>query len=196
MGLKDIREVKDLKGKKVLLRSTLDVPTKNGKIINNFRLRNSLKTINFLKESGAKTILIGHIGRGEDVSLFPVYEYLKTQISLSFTQEVLGEKTNTTIEQMNDGDIVLLENLRKHKDEVTNNDEFAKALALLADVYVNDAFSASHREHASIIGVPKYLDSFAGILFQEELKKLSEALNPPSLSLCILGGAKFATKSH
>jgi phosphoglycerate kinase len=192
--MKKIQESKDLKGKKVLLRSTLNVPIKNEKIINDFRLRASLKTINFLRDSGAKVILIGHIGRGPE-SLLPVFEYFKTQIpTISFTQEVLGEKTNSAIEQMNDGDIVMLENLRVDDREVVNDDSFAKELAGLADFYVNDAFSVSHREHASVVGVPKYLESFIGILFQEEMDELSEAINPPAGSLCILGGAKFNTK--
>ena len=194
MNLKSIQDVKDIKGKRVLLRATLNVPIRDGKIINDFRLRNSLKTINFLREAGAKTILIGHIGRDETMSLLPVYEYLKVHIPISFEGEILGEKTNIKIEQMNNGDVVLLENLRKHDGEIINNNEFARELASLADIYVNDAFSVSHREHTSIVGLPKYLESYAGLLFQKETEELSDALNPISPSLCILGGAKFATK--
>jgi phosphoglycerate kinase len=191
--MKKVQDIKNLKGKKVFLRSTLNVPIKEGKIVNDFRLENSIKTINFLRESGAKVILAGHIGRDAG-SLLPVYKYFKEYFPISFIGEVLGEETTSIIEQMNDGDIVMLENLRTDDREVSNDDGFAKELASLADVYVNDAFSVSHREHASVVGLPKYLDSFAGILFQEEVKELSEALNPPAPSLCILGGAKFQTK--
>jgi phosphoglycerate kinase len=191
--MKKIQEAKNLKGKRVFLRSTLNVPVKDGKVINDFRLKNSLKTINFLRESGAKVILAGHIGRNS-MSLLPVFEYFKEYFPISFAGEVLGEETKSLVENMNDGDVVLLENLRKHKGETTNDDEFARELASLADIYVNDAFSVSHREHASIVGLPTYLDSFAGILLQEEIKELSEALEPSSPALCILGGAKFSTK--
>lgn len=192
--MKRIQEVKDLKGKRVLLRSTLNVPIKNGKILNDFRLRSSLQTIKFLKDAEAKVVLVGHIGRGSE-SLLPVFEYFKNQIpTISFTREVLGEKTTSAIENMNDGDVIMLENLRMNDGEVINSDEFAKELSTLADIYVNDSFSVSHREHASVVGVPKYLESFIGILFQQEIEELSEALKPVSPSLCILGGAKFETK--
>lgn len=193
MDLRDIRKAEDLRGKKVLLRSDLNVPIKEGKIINDFRLRNSLKTINFLKEAGAKVILTGHRGR-EKKSLSVVYEYLKEYIPMVFTGEVLGEKTSSVVESVEDGNIVLLENLRIDDRETINDEDFTKELAGLADIYVNDAFSVSHREHTSIVGVPKYLPSFTGILFQKEIEELSQALNPPPKALCILGGAKFATK--
>lgn len=193
MELKDIRKAENLKGKRVLLRSDLNVPIKDGKIINDFRLIKALETINFLRESGARVILSGHIGRDAE-SLLLVSEYFKERISLSFTGEVLGEKTASLVESMKDGDVVMLENLRTDSREIQNDDVFIKELASLADIYVNDAFSVSHREHASVVGVPKYLESFVGILFQEEVKELSDALNPPTPSLCVIGGAKFETK--
>jgi phosphoglycerate kinase len=192
--MKKIQDIKNLKGKKVLLRSTLNVPVKNGIIVNDFRLKNSLKTINFLREAEAKIILVGHIGKDDSASLSCVYEYFKKHTQIFFTGEILGENTDRMLEQMNDGDIVMLENLRKDGGEISNNESFAKKLASFADIYVNDAFSVSHREHASIVGIPKYLDGYVGILFQEEVKELSNALEPQSPSLCILGGAKFETK--
>lgn len=191
--MKKIQEVENIKGKRVLLRSDLNVPIKDDVIINDFRLRKSLDTINFLRESGAKVILTGHRGR-EKKSLSLAYEYFKNKIPASFTEEVLGEKTSSLVESMQDGDVVILENLRIDDRETANDDSFAKELASLADYYVNDAFSVSHREHASLVGVPKYLPSFTGFLFQEEVKELSQALNPSSPSLCVLGGAKFSTK--
>lgn len=192
--MKNIREARDLKGKRVLLRSTLNVPIESGKIINAYRLRRSLDTIKYLRESGAKIILIGHIGKDGQMSLYPIYEYFKKYFTLTFVKDILGENAKSEIKNMNDGDVILLENLRGNYGERANDDDFAKELASYADIYVNDAFSASHREHASIVSLPKYLESFIGFLFAKEVKELSGALNPASPSLCILGGAKFATK--
>lgn len=192
--MKKIQDVKNLKGKKTLLRATLNASIKDDKIINDFRLRRALDTIILLKEKGAKVILTGHIGKDGTLSISPVCEYFRRHFPILFTQEVLGDKTKDAIKNMNNGDVVLLENLRKNDGEILNDDDFAKQLASLGDIYINDAFSVSHREHASIVGVPKYLPSYFGILFQREIEKLSEALNPEKPSLCILGGAKFKTK--
>lgn len=192
--MKKIQDIKSLKGKKILLRSTLNAPIKDGRIINDFRLRRASDTINFLRKEGARVILTGHIGKDGAISLYPVCEYFKKYFSIFFTKEVLGDKTKNATENMNDGDVVLLENLRSHHGELANEDDFAKHLAALADYYVNDDFAVSHREHASIVGLPKHIKSFAGILFQKEADELSSALNPVSPSLCILGGAKFKTK--
>ncbi|MDP6387972.1 MAG: phosphoglycerate kinase [Candidatus Pacebacteria bacterium] len=194
MKLKNIQDVKDLKGKRVLLRATLNVPVKEGKVTNDFRLRRTLKTIRFLQEESAKIIMIGHIGRDASLSLYPVYEYFKKYLPISFAHEIFGEKTNIALNKIKNGEVVLLENLRTNEGERGNNKEFAKKLASMADIYVNDAFSVSHREHASVVSIPQYLSSYAGFLLQEEVEELSHALNPPSSSLCILGGAKFITK--
>lgn len=194
MNLSDIRNAKDLRGKKVLLRASLNVPAEDGNILNDFRLKRALKTILFLKDAGAKTIIIGHIGRAPSLSLKSVYEYLKQHIPLVFTGDIFGQATQDAIKEMNNGDIVLLENLRSNVGEQSNDDNFAKQLSALADIYINDAFSVSHREHSSIMGIPKHLPSYAGILMQEEIKELSRARSPLSPSLCILGGAKFKTK--
>jgi len=192
--MKDIRSAKDLKSKKVLLRCDLNVPVKDGKILDDFRLVRTLSTIDFLREKDAKIILIGHIGRDSKNSLAPTHEFFKKYFPVNFTQEVIGSKTSSAIDSMKDGEIVLLENLRRHEGETENDSIFAKQLASLGDIYVNNAFSVSHRKHASIIGVPKLLPSYAGILFQEEIEELSVALTPPAPALCILGGAKFNTK--
>lgn len=192
--MKNIQDVKDLKGKKVLLRATLNVPVNKGKVLNDFRLRKTLKTINFLKESGAKIVMIGHIGRGTAHTFLPVYEYFKEHFPISFAKEVLSEETKIAVSKIKDGGVLLLENLRTHEGECSNDKEFAKELASYGDIYVNDAFSVSHREHASVVSIPKYLPSFIGLLLQEEIKELSGALNPTTPALCILGGAKFETK--
>lgn len=192
--MKSIINEKDLKGKKILLRSTLDVPIKDGKIINDFRLIKARETIDFLRKAEAKIILFGHLGRDGSESMAIVFEYFRKYFPIDFTGEVLGEKTKSMIENMKNDDIVFLENLRKDKREVLNDEDFSKELASLGEMYVNDAFSVSHREHSSIVGLPKYLPSFVGDLFEKEINELSGALNPSSPSFCILGGAKFNTK--
>ena len=152
----------DLKGKKVLLRVDFNVPVKNGKIEDDFRIRQTMPTINFLKRKGAEIILLSH------GNLKPVEKYLGMKFALG--------------------------NLRNFPGEEKNDLEFAKKLAGLGDVYVNDAFSVSHREHASIVGLPKFLPHYAGLLFEKELKNLKSAFHPEHPFLLILGGIKFETK--
>ena len=194
MKLKDIREANNLLGKKVFLRSDLNTPIRNGEISDDFRLKRALKTINFLKDKHAKIILTGHLGGDPKNSFLPIYKYLQKYFPIFFTSEVFGKKTNNALNNLKDGEIVFLENLRSDRGESTNDEKFAKRLASFADIYVNDAFSVSHRKHSSIVGIPNYLPSYAGILFQEEVSALSDALIPQSPSLCILGGRKFKTK--
>ena len=194
MNLPDIQKVKSLRGKKVLLRSDLNVSFIDGEIGSKFRLNRALETIKFLNKEGAKIILISHIGKDETISLKPVYEFLKDDMEVNFIDGVLGQETLVAVESMNDGDIVMLENLRRDDGEISNDKNFAEKLSSLADIYVNDAFSASHREHASIVGVPQFLPSYAGILFQEEVEELSKALEPQHPSILVLGGAKIETK--
>lgn len=194
-SLQDITHIKDIKGKKILIRSSLNVPiTKEGILLNEFRLDKTLHSIKYLRDYGAKIIVVGHLGRDEHISIKPVYNYLKNHISIDFVDDIVGEKAKEKIEKMGDGDVLLLENLRRNKGEVENSEEFAKELASLADIYVNDCFSTSHREHASIVGVPKFLPSYIGLLFKDELENLEIARNPEHPALFILGGAKFATK--
>jgi phosphoglycerate kinase len=194
MILKDIRSVDNLAGKKVLLRAPLNVPVENGKVMNDFRLRRSLDTLRFLKEKNAKVIIIGHIGRDTSESLSPVYERLKQYIELKFIDNLLKENIKDAVRQMKKNDVILLENLRQNNGERSNDDTFARFLSSFGDIYVNDAFPVSHREHASIIGIPKYLPSYAGISLQIEVEELSKALNPKRPATFILGGAKFETK--
>jgi len=192
--LKDISR-SELKGKRVLVRSDLNVPVGNGTVMNVFRIEKIVPNIQFLLDAGAKVIIASHIGREKEETLRPVANELKKHFpTLIFVQEGVGEHAQTVISGMNEGDAILLENLRRNEGEMKNNDAFAKALASLADIFVNDAFSACHREHASIVGVPKWLPSYAGLLLQEEVAYLSSALTPPSPSLAIIGGAKFKTK--
>jgi len=192
--IKDILQ-KDLKGKKVLLRAGLNSPVENGVVADDFRIRKARKTIEFLSGNGARVIVISHIGREKEETLRPVADVLKVYIpNLIFVQEGVGEHARTVISGMNDGDVVLLENLRQSDGEVSNSEVFARELAGLAEIYVNDAFSVCHRKHASIVGVPKLLPSYSGLLLEDEIEHLSIALNPPSPSFAVIGGAKFDTK--
>jgi len=194
MKLPDIREVKDLKGKKVLLRAELNVLVQNGKVVDDYRIRLALQTIHFLQKKGAKTIIIAHIGRDPALSLKPVFEHLKKENRLSFMPNLLGAEVEKAVNNLKEGEVLLLENLRCDSRENKNDPTFAKELSGLADIYVNDALSVSHRKHASIIGIPKYLPSYTGIQFHNEIEGLTPALTPKSPSLCIIGGAKLETK--
>lgn len=188
--MRNIKQIKNIKGKTALVRVDFNVPVKNGKVLDDFRIQKSLPTIRFLQKKGAKIILLAHIGDDGTKSLKPVADYLK-----KFVKK----------------DVTLLENIRRYDGEKKNDPELAKKLAKLVDpslngragFYVNDAFSVSHRNHASIVGIPKYLPSYTGLQLEEEIKNLSKVLKPKPARhghsgghpfLFILGGAKFSTK--
>ena len=193
-GAKSVKDVDDIKGKRVLLRLDLNVPITGSVIDNDFRLKKSIPTINFLKERGAKVIIITHLWGDESKTLKPVFEYLSKEMEIAFVRTNIGEEAQKVVGEMKDGDVVLLENLRIGGGEKTNDINFANELSQLADIYVNDAFSVSHRDHASIVSLPKLLPSYYGPLFEEEVRSLSMVLDPPKPFLFILGGAKFETK--
>jgi len=194
--LPDIRTVKDLKGKRVLVRVGFDVSIESHHVVDDFRIRRSLLTIDYLKSQGAKVILISHIGRDKEETLRPIADHLNRtlNVKVGFVPDIESKIVKTMITNMSEGSVILLENLRRYPGEVKNSESFAKKLAAFGDIYVNDAFSVSHREHASIVGIPKYLPSYAGILFLEEVEHLSMALKPEHPFLFILGGAKISTK--
>ncbi|NQV88182.1 MAG: phosphoglycerate kinase [Parcubacteria group bacterium] len=193
--MRKITDLKDLRGKRVLLRADFNVPiNNNGEVEDIFRIEKTLPTINFLREAGAKTIIVSHFGSKESKSLKPVYLYLEKNFPVTFLEHPYSGANDPELSQMSNGDVVLLENLRFNDGEKNNDEKFAKFLASLADIYVNDAFSASHREHASIVGVPKHISGYAGILFIEEVDNLSKAFHPTRPFLFVLGGAKFDTK--
>ncbi|MBM2817546.1 MAG: pgk, phosphoglycerate kinase, phosphoglycerate kinase [Parcubacteria group bacterium] len=194
MDFKTIKDIENLRGKKVLLRLDLNAPLIDGVLRDDFRVKKSMPTLNFLHKNGAKTIIISHIESVETKSLKSVHEYLSEFFNTLFLKDYFGEETRNAIDRMNDGDFILLENLRIYEGEEKNSEHFARQLASLGEIYVNEAFSVSHRQHASIVGVPKFLPSFAGILFEEEVANLSRAFNPEHPFLFILGGAKFETK--
>lgn len=194
MVLPRIQLVKNLSGKKVLLRLDLNVPIKDGVVQDDFRLKKSLETIEFLRKEGARLIIVSHIASGVSHSLNAPLGYLAKFFPITFVVDFQSPEGRNAINKMQPGDVVLLENIRHYPGETENDPEFAKQLASIADIYVNDAFSVSHRRHASIVGLPKQLPSYAGLLFQKELKELETAFHPPHPFLFILGGAKFETK--
>lgn len=194
-SIKDI----DVKGKRVLIRLDLNVPTQDSEVLNAFRIKKQLPTLKFLQDQGARIIGISHISHAtkkDMISLKPVYEYLKNELlNVSFFEgKEIGAETIEQSKQLANGHMLLLENLRFNKGEEGNDEAFAKELSELGDIYVNEAFSASHREHASIVGVPQHLPHYAGLLLQTEIENLSKAFSPEQPFYMILGGAKFSTK--
>lgn len=189
-----VKKIGACKGKVVLVRADFNVPMKGNKILDDMRIRVALPTISFLSKKGAKVVLISHIGRETTDSLKPVALALKKHLPVTFVSEVLGEKTTAAIAEMKNGDVVLLENLRSVEGEKAADKAFAKQLAKLSDMYVNEAFPVSHRGDASIMLLPRLLPSFAGIQLELEVKHLSMAVTPKHPFLFIQGGAKAETK--
>ncbi len=192
--MKSITTATGLKGKRVLLRASLNVPIRQGAILDTVRLEQALPTIKFLIGAGARVIVISHLSKAEGTTLQPVFRYLKEKIPLSFIGDIHSDRAQTMIKAMHDGEVVLAENLRVYPEEEKNDPVFARTLASLADIYVNDDFTVSHRRHASIVGVPKFLPRYMGLSFEREYSFLSQALHAPTPSLAILGGAKPETK--
>lgn len=175
--MRNIGQIKNLKGKTALLRVDFNVPIKDDKVQDDFKIIKALSTIDFLLKKGAKIVLITHLGKDGNASLEPVI------------------KRFWKVSKFKKGKIEFFENVRKFPGEEENNSVFAKELANLGDIFVNDAFAVSHRAHASIVGVAKCLPSYAGFQLIEEIKNLSIAFkNPKRPFLFILGGAKFSTK--
>lgn len=186
----------DLRGKYVLVRAGLDVPLDaHGEVADLFRVKRAVPTLEYLSKSGARTLIISHIGRDPAETNEPVMKALKVHIPVSYVPDLLGAAAHSARESMKDGEILLLENVRRDPRETKNDPSLAKELSTLGDIYVNDAFSAAHRAHASVVGIPQHLPSYAGILFAEEVKQLDKARNPEKPSFAILGGAKFETKA-
>ncbi len=190
--LSDLTE-KDLKGKYVLLRLDLNVPIINGEVTDTFRLDRVIETIDFLRQNKARTIIISHIESG-DKTLVPVWHYLNGFFPLEFSPTYFTAEAIDKISKLEDKGVILFENLRVNQGEKENDEEFAKKLSQMAEIYVNDAFAVSHRKHASIVGVSKFLPSYAGLLLKQEIEHLGKAFNPEHPFLFVLGGAKFETK--
>ncbi len=202
MFLKKTMKDVDVKGKRVFVRVDFNVPMENGEITDDTRIRAALPTIKELVNAGAKVILASHLGRPkgevkEEMRLTAVGVRLSELIGQPVTKldESIGETVEATVAEMKDGDIVLLENVRFHKGEEKNDEELAKAFAKFADIYVNDAFGAAHRAHATTEGIAKYVPAVSGLLMERELDVLGKALsNPERPFTAIIGGAKVKDK--
>jgi phosphoglycerate kinase len=193
----------DIKGKKVFVRADFNVPLDNNLMItDDRRIRSTLPTINYAIDEGARVILSSHLGRPKGkvdprFSLAPVAKRLQRLLNkeVIFAPDCIGSQVESLVSKMKEGDVLLLENLRYHPEEEKNDEEFARALSKLADVYVNDAFGAAHRAHASTVGITKFLPSAAGFLLKKEMEYLKGAIdNPVKPFIAILGGAKVSGK--
>ena len=200
MKLKSIKDV-DVKDKRVFLRVDFNVSVEGGKIEDDFRIRKSLHTIDYLLEHEAKIIIGAHLGRPKGVDKNLSTKVLSKKLSelldyeVGFISDCIGDRVKNAVDDLRSGEILMLENLRFYKEEQENDDNFARELASFADVYVDDAFSVSHRAHASISAITKFIPSYAGFLLQDEVEALSSVYGSPKHPLVmVMGGAKAPTK--
>jgi len=198
---KTVKDV-EVRGKRVLVRIDFNVPLTEGVVADDTRIRAALPTIRYLVDHGARVILASHLGRprGEPdpaFSLRPVRHVLQRLIgrNVAFTEDIVGAEAHEAVERMVDGEILMLENVRFDPREKANDAKFARALASLAEIYVNDAFGAAHRAHASTAGVAEYLPAYAGLLLAREVETLDRMLTDPERPfVAILGGSKVSDK--
>jgi len=201
MSFKSLRDY-DLHNKRVLLRADLNVPAKSGKVTDTTRIDRLKPTIDYLRKAGARILILSHFGRPDGEYNPQMYLAFLTQVlherwgaDIRFVQNCIGEKAEAAAANLKSGEIALLENVRFHKGEEANDSSFTRELAKLGDVYVNDAFSAAHRAHASTEGLAHLIPSAAGLLMEEELRALDQALgNPQKPVAAIAGGSKISTK--
>jgi len=196
--------LESLKNRRVLVRADFNVPVGDDGIIDNnedWRIKAVLPTIKYLLKQKARIILLAHLGRPdgkvvEKLRLGPIQDKLSELLDVSVAKmpDCIGKNIQKAIAEMVSGEILMLENLRFHKEEEANDEKFAKELASFGDLYVNDAFSDSHRNHASIVGITKFLPSCAGLLMEKELEMMRSAIHPVHPAIAIIGGAKLETK--
>lgn len=192
--IKTIDDLGDIKGKKVLLRLSLNVPVEKGHVVDPFRIEMAIPTIMEIRDKGAKVILLSHIGRDPKETLEPIMRYLQDTLPVVFIRDIFSNNVQKMIDYAAPGSVIIFENLRRHEGEEKNNPDFAKHLASFGDIYINDSFPECHRNHASIVGIPELLPSFAGRQLIQEITNLSKSFDPAHPFLFILGGAKVETK--
>jgi len=198
LSVKDL----NLKEKRVLMRVDFNVPIKDKKVTDDTRIRAALPTIKFVLDKGASLVLMSHLGRPkgkvvEDLRMDPVAKRLEELLSRKVKKldDCVGDMVKTEVEKMRPGDVILLENVRFHKEEKANDENFAKELASLGDIFVNDAFGTAHRAHSSTVGIARFLPAAAGFLMEKEVEVLNKILTEPeSPFITILGGAKVSDK--
>ncbi len=201
MKIKGIKQCKKLFAKKILLRLDLNVPIANGHILDDYKLQRSLDTLFFLIKQGAKIIIISHLGRpkGEykkSLSLLPIARRLEELLNkkVNFAKDCIGFDAGTKVAKMKESDVLMLENLRFEIGEEKNSFVFARHLAKMANIYVNDAFGVSHRKQASVSAIKEYLPAYAGLLLEKEVKNLNKVLTAQKNAVALIGGAKMNTK--
>lgn len=205
-GVKTVKDIPSerLKNRRVLLRADFNVPLDSNLKVGDkedWRIKAALPTIKYLLERKAKIIIMAHLGRPkgrvkENLRLGPIQDKLSEllDVSINRTLGCVGENVERAISEMEEGEILMLENLRFHKEEEENDEDFSKKLAALGDIYVNDAFSDSHRAHSSIVGITKYLPSYGGLLLENELEMMKKGANPEHPAIAVIGGMKLETK--
>lgn len=184
----------ELKGKYVLLRLDLNVPVANGQIVNAYRIERTIKTIDYLREHEAKIVVIAHTEGEDSMTLTPMAHYLNGFFKVDFSPVYFNAIAVDKLLNLENKGVLVFENIRVNPEEKANDVEFSKKLASMADIYVDDAFGAMHRKHASIVGVPEFLPHYGGLLVKDEIENISKVFNPKLPFLFILAGAKFDTK--
>jgi phosphoglycerate kinase len=201
MEFKTVRDF-DVSSKRVIVREDLNTPMKDGTVADDTRVVAALETLRYLRDHGARTVVLSHLGRPDGkvvprLSLAPVAEVLAARLGspVAFAADCVGPIARAAVDALRDGEIVLLENVRFHPEEEANDPAFARQLASLGDLYVNDAFGTAHRAHASTEGIARYLPAAAGFLIEEELAVLDALVNDPRKPyVCAIGGAKVKDK--
>lgn len=192
--MKKITDVTDLRGKRVIVRASLNIPLENGKVRNAFRLKRALPTLRYLQEQGARVVIISHIGRKPEETLKPIFEELEKDFPIHWGGSITGDEFKARAELLNDGTFLMAENLRQDEREEADDIDFAEYMSQFGDIYVNDAFAEAHREHASLHALAKLLPAYAGLNLLQEVQELQKVMTPAHPSLFMLGGAKFETK--
>ncbi|MEK7462502.1 MAG: phosphoglycerate kinase [Patescibacteria group bacterium] len=193
--MKKITELTDLRGKRVIIRVSLNIPiADNGEIRNAFRLKRALSTLRYLHEQGAKTVILSHIGRKPEETLRPIFLALEKVFPIHWGGFVTSDEFKTRAALISEGSFLMAENLRADSREEEDDIEFAKHMAQFGDIYVNDAFAEAHREHASLHALATLLPTYAGLNLMQEVTELQKVMVPKHPSLFMLGGAKFETK--